>query len=388
MKLTPGFPFAVRALALTLVAVVASTTFLAAQVPHLTGLAALERKFRTQFTEAREAAGGVPSRDAMEQLVSGQIKELELFLENDAEGDDRFNGRLMLTDLLATIGRLEDAGKALSALDADACPALILLTASSMAESLRLEDLGNRWKAKALEKDAPFEDRMTIGMLLMTMFVDVEGGEKIFADAMAAATDDEARARVAWFRARAIREREDLPEGAYEQTLEELAERWKDTRFGKIARDRIRAMSFTVGGSALPLGAPDMDGDTVELSQYEGKVVLLDFWASWSDPWLRGVDFLRELNAAHEDLVILGVNLDDSRTEAGRVMAAHKIAWRQIHDGRAWEGDLVLRYAVETLPHMVLIGRDGKIAALNLHAANETARAELGEAVRVALAKD
>jgi len=353
------------------------------------GLAALERKFRTQFAEMQERSAGAPGAEAVQELFSAQIRELQAFLADGAQGDDRFNGRLMLADRLASTGKFSEAQRALRALDSEACPALILLTAADMANRLQMQDLSKAWQTAALLKDAPLEDRMTMGMLLMTVFEDVPAGEKIFADAMAAAADDEGRATVAWFRAMAIREREDLPEGAYEEELRALAARWTGTRHGRIAADRLEAMNFQVGGDALPLSAKDLDGKPVSLADYDGKVLLIDFWASWSDPWLRGVPFLKQLRSEHGDagFEIVGVCMDKDAAEARRTMAEHGIDWRQVWDGRGWDGDLVLRYAVETVPHTVLIGRDGKIAALTLHTASESGRRQMADAVRRAIEK-
>src|SRR5690606_1541819 len=157
------------------------------------------------------------------------------------------NGRLLLADILLNTGQEDRAREVLGAIDAKTAPPLELAAAAEMAGMLGMQTERDAWIDAAVAKPAAFEDRMALAMFLMTRLVEVEKGEAIFDAARDAAKDDEERAQVLWYRAAAIREREDLPEGAYEQALEELAKQYPETYWGGVARDRRAAFDLEPG---------------------------------------------------------------------------------------------------------------------------------------------
>jgi thiol-disulfide isomerase/thioredoxin len=113
------------------------------------------------------------------------------------------------------------------------------------------------------------------------------------------------------------------------------------------------------------------DGARLTPDGLRGKVVLLDFWATWCAPCLVEMPRLRRL---HEelgaDLVIVGVSLDT--TEPRRLAAwtrRHGVAWPQVHDGRGYNGPLARQFGVESLPATVLFDRDGRLAARDIRGA-------------------
>src|SRR5262249_55665837 len=129
--------------------------------------------------------------------------------------------------------------------------------------------------AKALAKQAPLEERMAMARVLMTLLHEVERGEKIFSDALAAAGDDEARALVRWHRADALRTREDLPDNSYFDALDKLAQDLPNTYWGSVARDRSRASQWKLGSDATPFAVKTTEGTRVELTALRGRAVLL-----------------------------------------------------------------------------------------------------------------
>jgi peroxiredoxin len=334
----------------------------------------------------RERQGRVTFQD-VKTLAEKHTRTLEKWLPT-ATGADAANGRLLLTNIYADIGEEERARAVLKALDVGGAPALELAAAAEMATRLGLGAERTRWIDAALAKEAPFEDRMALGLYLMTRLVEVEKGEAIFDAALAVAADDEGRARVRWYRAAALREREDLEEGAYEEALDAIANEFPETYWGGIARDRRRAFDLEVGVPAIAFSGRTLDGAEVRLADHAGKVLLLDFWTSDA---LRGRSAHEALGAMLADygekgFAILGVAMDGGTKEAVAAAAKERgKTWPQLFDGRGMLTDAALRYGIEQLPDYVLIDRSGKIAAIRVFLQDDYGVRELRDAIQRAL---
>ncbi|MCW3098847.1 MAG: Peroxiredoxin [Chthonomonadaceae bacterium] len=140
-----------------------------------------------------------------------------------------------------------------------------------------------------------------------------------------------------------------------------------------------------VGASPLPITGNDMAGKTVSLDQYKGKVLLLDFWATWCGPC---VAELPNVIAAYDKyhakgFEIVGISLDQANQKDKVVKFAQdkKMTWRQIYDGKYWQADNAVAFGIQAIPFTLLVGKDGKIAAVG-------ARGEaLAPAIEAALKK-
>ena len=82
-----------------------------------------------------------------------------------------------------------------------------------------------------------------------------------------------------------------------------------------------------------------------------------------------------------QDFEILGVSLDLDRQTLDRAITEDGCSWRQVFDGKVWQSEMALRYLVEALPYLLIIGRDGKIAATNLYPDTPESLRELSELV-------
>ncbi len=341
----------------------------------------LERAFEEQRMALMQKPGN--QMQNFREMITRHIAEVEQFLLHEARDNDRFNGRLMLVDMHMSLAQIEEARGALLKMNADESPALILLVAADIADRLGLGEQRGAWIDTALAKNTEFEERMEVARLLMTRLVEVDRGQAIFDSAMEEAQDDEQRAKVLWFQSLATREREDLAEGAYFDALEELGEKHPDTYYGGIAVDRGVAAEFRVGGRPIQFTVNDLNGQEVSLSDYQGKVLLLYFWVSWL-PACRDVNAaLTKLGATHKEqgLEILGISLDGDRQALDQAIALDGCTWPQIYDGRMWQSELALRYIVEALPYLMVIGRDGAIAAMNIYAEDPESIREFSDLV-------
>jgi len=102
-----------------------------------------------------------------------------------------------------------------------------------------------------------------------------------------------------------------------------------------------------------------------DLAQYRGKVVIVDFWASWCVPCRRSFPWLNQMHEKYADdgLVIVGVNLDTSDTDAQAFLAEYPVQFQIINDP---DGDLAREYDVIAMPSSYVIDRDGKQVARHL----------------------
>ncbi len=123
---------------------------------------------------------------------------------------------------------------------------------------------------------------------------------------------------------------------------------------------------LVVGADPLPIRARDLDGKIVNLDDYKGQVVLLDFWATWCPPCREELPNVLATYQRHKDkgFNIVGISLDDDKAAMLNFTATNNMTWRQIFDGGAWKSAVPVRYKVNSIPFTVLIGRDGKIAAI------------------------
>lgn len=118
-----------------------------------------------------------------------------------------------------------------------------------------------------------------------------------------------------------------------------------------------------VGDPAPPLSGPTLQRGTVDLADLRGRVVLLQFWASYCRTCTDNVPKLAELRATYgDDLEIVGVSLDAVPGEARKAVAEHGIEWPVLFDGKGTRSPWARAYGVRGTPRYVLIDREGNVA--------------------------
>ena len=111
--------------------------------------------------------------------------------------------------------------------------------------------------------------------------------------------------------------------------------------------------------------APAPAAETFDLQRYAGKVVVLDFWASWCEPCRRSFPWLNAMHGKYGDdgLVVIGVNLDMERADAQRFLEEYPADFAIVYD----ENQVLARqYEVVAMPSSYVIGRDGQLAARHM----------------------
>ncbi len=130
-----------------------------------------------------------------------------------------------------------------------------------------------------------------------------------------------------------------------------------------------------IGDTAPEIRMASPKGDTIALSSLRGKMVLIDFWASWCPPCVEEQPKLVQLHKKYKDadftkgkgFEIYGVSLDSKKANWEKIINMDGINWIQVSDLKFWMSPVAKLYKLQEVPYNLLIDGSGRILALNLH---------------------
>jgi peroxiredoxin len=172
--------------------------------------------------------------------------------------------------------------------------------------------------------------------------------------------------------------------------IEQLKKDFPDTNPGKNADKTLEGFakqaeakkiqkSLAEGTRFPDFDEKDVAGKSFSIANYKGKVVLVDFWATWCGPCVQELpNVLNAYEKYHaKGFEIVGISLDKDESKLTTFTTDRKMPWQQFFDGKMWQNKLAVKYGINSIPATYLLDGEGKIIARNLR----------GEALDEALAK-
>ncbi len=162
-----------------------------------------------------------------------------------------------------------------------------------------------------------------------------------------------------------------IPEQKASAYYSVLGPTYKNTSYASKIVKAIAAKSITsIGKPAPDFTQPDTAGNAVKLSDFRGKYVLLDFWASWCIPCREENPNVVSAYQKYHDkgFTVLSVSLDQPGKKAAWLNAVHQdgLNWTQVSDLQFWNNAAAKLYGIQAIPQNFLIDKEGKIIAVNI----------------------
>ncbi|MBC7834663.1 MAG: TlpA family protein disulfide reductase [Phycisphaerales bacterium] len=166
-----------------------------------------------------------------------------------------------------------------------------------------------------------------------------------------------------------------------------LGDRFEVVKSAKTVAEIPTPPDHSVGKPITAFSATDLDGKALAFpGDYKGKVVMLDFWATWCGPCMAEVPELVEVNESFkgQGFEVLGISLDsaDSMETLKTCLTDNKMTWRQVFDGKGWKAAIADTYVIRGIPAAFLVDGDtGEVLAVGNELRGDKLRATVEKAV-------
>ena len=149
---------------------------------------------------------------------------------------------------------------------------------------------------------------------------------------------------------------------------EEIVQRYPGSSNAAKAEGAKRRLELE--GRPLALVAKTLDGKTLDTRTLEGRVVVVHYWASWSEPSVRDMSALRDLQVKYGSrIALVGVNVDGDAASATAVVRQNRYAWSHMWSKGGMEGQLANQLGVVSVPMVIVVDASGEVVKTGVHSA-------------------